>query len=89
VCELRSLGYHEIRLVGHSDLDFIIENGCRMAGIAFSRAEDGSAPACNDTGLFTMYSENNGRNQTDLSEQGHAAFLQEIVSGTWKGDGRA
>ena len=89
VCELRSLGFDEIRLVGHSDLDFIIENSCRMAGITFSRAEDGAAPACNERGLFTMYSENDGRNPADLRQQGHAVFLQEIVRGTWKGDGRA
>ncbi len=81
--DLQSLGFREVRLVGKSDLDVIIEHGCQLAGLTFTRtAEAGAAQtADDDERLSLIYAESMGPGVANARNGRRAAFLQDIIGG--------
>ena len=84
VRDAKTRGCRCLMLVGRSDLDFIIEHACSTYGIEYvheilSAVESKSEE---DT-IMVLYSETQIPDVDEKSKHPAAAFLQEVVSGTY------
>jgi DNA-binding MarR family transcriptional regulator len=62
IADIKKLGYSTIRLIGTSDLDFLIEHYCQKDAVAFLvQNDDHPAPPASD-GVFYLISENITKN---------------------------
>jgi hypothetical protein len=82
VREIKARDFERILLIGHSDLDFIIEHACGLSEIEYVRVESSPQGARkSNRRVFLLYSENYSPNEEEKRDREGTAFLHEVVSG--------